>query len=71
MKPSVGRIVHRVASDGECLAAIITQVWSDEMVNLATFLRNGSLQPETSVKYGESGEEDRAWHWPELVRSGE
>jgi len=57
IQPTVGRIVWFYppanqlpeAHPGHPLAAIITAVWSDEMVNLAVFDGNGSSHSYTSV----------------------
>lgn len=56
IKPTVGRVVHYVPSkadhinhNDQPLAAIITYVWNDRMVNLVVFDSNGVPQNRTSV----------------------
>ena len=52
MKPTIGRIVHYhdVDNGGPApMAAIVTFVHSDNMVNLAAFGHDGELQQRTSV----------------------
>lgn len=59
-KPSIGRIVHYKFPDGgECLAAIVVNVFEDESVSLVIWERNGS-QNYVIAK-------DDEWHWPERV----
>ena len=52
-KPSVGRIVHYYGENfklGEQpQAAIITFVWSDDLVNLCAFSEEGMPRPKQSV----------------------
>jgi hypothetical protein len=65
MKPSIGRIVHFVASEGHA-PAIITRVFSDTCVNLRVFRDNGQTPDHyTSVSLDEKGEQSFTWHWPE------
>jgi hypothetical protein len=82
---AVGRIVHfRPPAGGgyktaDCLAAMITRVWSPTMVNLTVypdgtnqFDAGGGVATslnrwETSVKWDPSAEEPRSWHFPETV----
>lgn len=54
-KPAIGRIVHLVGthadSNGADVApAIITRVWSDEMINVCVFPDSGTPHNVTSVK---------------------
>jgi len=67
--PTVGRVVlfHPCVADADMtrgeeedapLAAIITRVWSDELVNLAVFDANGISHGRTSVKLRQSDEDD-------------
>lgn len=78
MKPTIGRIVHYYPhsqdtgsfpyTPGEPVAAIITQVHSDECVNLRLFV-DGQAQGETwitSVVYDE-GQGEFSWSWPPRV----
>lgn len=65
MKPSIGRIVHLIGphanSNGAGVApAIITRVWSDEMVNVTAFPDCGGAQPATSVRLVADEEAARA-----------
>lgn len=58
MKPSVGRIVHLIGphanSNGTDVApAIITRVWSDDMINATVFPDCGVPHSVTSVKFVE------------------
>jgi hypothetical protein len=53
--PSLGRIVHLIGphanSNGASVApAIITRVWSDEMINVTVFPDCGTAGAATSVK---------------------
>lgn len=69
IKPTVGRVVwfrpdpqsHNSGfvyhGNGEPLAAIITHVWNDQMVNLAIFDSNGTSHNRTSVKLMQEGED--------------
>lgn len=62
-KPSVGRIVHYVDSDGACLAALITEPDEGETVSLAIFERSGM-----AFRFAAHDEEMKrrsSWHWPE------
>ena len=70
MKPSVGQVVHLVADDGECLAAMVTKVpGGDSVVEhsqtlLTVFAPSG---PTVFAAYpGEPGAVS-TWHWPERV----
>jgi hypothetical protein len=56
IKPTPGRIVHFTAHDPvmqpdttQPLAAIITCVWNDRMVNLSIFDQNGGVHARASV----------------------
>lgn len=62
MKPSIGRIVH-YNDAGTIRAAIITEVWSDDCVNLEVF---GVYEDriKTSVVLGEG---PCQWRWPPRV----
>lgn len=65
IKPTVGRVVlfTPASSDplsrsaDQRLAAIITYVWSDTMVNLAVFDANGNHHAKTSVYLVQDGSE--------------
>lgn len=80
MKPTVGRIVHYVLTDGQHRPAIVVRAWGEEphsapdyadSVNLQVFLdgsNDGSesgVDWETSVRYDETGKTPYTWHWPE------
>ena len=57
--PTVGRVVHYIPGENDDhmakgggdqpLAAIVTHVWNDRMVNLVIFDANGVPYPKTSV----------------------
>lgn len=78
-KPSIGRIVHYIRSDGAEYPAIITHVWSDTCVDLEVFginvehLQGGDADvrfPKSVVMHDTGGGERgsvRSWHWPERV----
>lgn len=64
--PSVGRIVHFVATNGKHCAAIITDVSAadvvtlfimDPILNLAGFMYGVLLDPDATTTL--------SWHWPE------
>lgn len=65
IKPTVGRVVwYRPCasdpfngSDGQPLAAIVTHVWNDRMVNLGVFDPNGFVHGVTSVTLAQEGDE--------------
>lgn len=62
IKPTVGRVVwFYVWSPGQGhkgpLAALITQVHSDSVVNLATFSEDGTHRPQTRVQLVQDNEE--------------
>lgn len=76
--PSVGRIVHYVAYNHTCLAAIITAVKTDStarLVDLALFTsmnnvngtKNGGLQFHFDIPADLEGPDyvPGSWHWPE------
>ena len=70
MKPSIGRIVihHGVQSNGEQRhPAIITRVWSDELVNLTVFPDNGFPISQTSQSLIDPNEGLIGWYWPNKV----
>lgn len=66
IKPEPGRHVHyypagvddfdMAMDDGQPLAAIVTSVHSDRLVNLAVFDANGKLFPRTSVTLEQPGD---------------
>jgi hypothetical protein len=67
IQPTVGRVVWYRELYPESIegpqykspqAAIVTYVHSDRMVNLATFDCNGNLNPRTSVRLVQDGDED-------------
>lgn len=69
-KPSIGRIVHFKDDRGETNAAIITKVWSDQIVDLAIF--QSRIKPENVVNYDAFsscpfGEGNNQWNWPPKV----
>jgi hypothetical protein len=82
MTPSIGRIVHYkpgpndplVAYGGQArkaddvMAAVVTRVWTDEMVNLVVFVDNGEPVPRTSVQRADVASGGSAsWDWPPRV----
>lgn len=58
IRPTIGRILHYVVpigvndalNGGPTYAAIVTEVWSDTMVNLCVFDQDGSPRSRTSVE---------------------
>lgn len=57
IKPTVGRVVHfhphpddPIAFSDQPLAALVTYVHSDTMVNLVVFNSNGVAVPKTSIR---------------------
>lgn len=67
MKPSIGRIVHLVDTNGSHQAAIITYVWCDTTVNLQVFPDNSTPYAFTSSVADEKAALTGSWHWPEKV----
>jgi hypothetical protein len=54
IKPTVGRMVWfypfgSLSPDSACLAAVVTKVWNDRMVNLCVFGEDGTPYPKSSV----------------------
>jgi hypothetical protein len=77
MYPSIGRIVIFQQSELEAPVngsrehpAIITRVWSDQMVNLTVLFDSSGAAPRGSI-YLESSDSRPAqgpsWHWPPRV----
>lgn len=60
MAPTIGRIVHYNAEDGEVYPAIILKVWNPTCVNLEVFGPAPCKYP-TSVM---QGDEMSSWQWP-------
>lgn len=74
MKPTVGRIVHFVPPEdagwkGQHMAAIVTHVWSEKMINAAIFNPNGETFGKTSIEEDPEGKKPYSWHWPEREES--
>lgn len=65
MEPTIGRIVHYNAEDGDIYPAIILRVHNSTCVNLEVFGEPPCKYP-TSVK---QGDEMSSWQWP--PRDGE
>ena len=66
-KPSIGRIVHYYDSPhGDCLAAIITAVHTDEIVSLTAFMQGGATVGFTSVMQDKIGTLS-SWSWPPRI----
>lgn len=53
MKPTLGRIVHHVQSDGAIRPAMVTGVYADDRVDLDVFLRREDVR--ISLVTGEDG----------------
>ena len=74
-KPSLGRVVlipadPAVNNGADVAPAIITRVWSDEIVNVRVLLDSDAVQWRTSVKYVDSFdgiEHTHCWMWPPRV----
>jgi hypothetical protein len=70
MKPTKGRIVlvttpGRPINGQEEHAAIITQVWSETMINTVTFPGIGEPRNVTSVGYADPPHAtQQSWRWP-------
>lgn len=76
--PTIGRVVHYFANAGDISgigphAAIVTHVWTDEMINLVVFPANGgNPTTRTSVHDKEHAPEYEGrvashWDWPARV----
>jgi len=77
IKPTVGRVVYYrpcfedmlAKTEGEPLAAIITKVWDDRMVNLIVFDQAGTPYGRTSIELIQPNDdlpEDGSYcHWME------
>lgn len=76
-KPSIGRIVlfkskepNDLGNGAEEVPAIITRVWSEQMVNLTVFRDNAAPITKTSVGYADDLDASGnyfAWRWPPRV----
>jgi hypothetical protein len=68
MVPSVGRIIHVVASsDGSCMAAIITSVSDSGDITITIF---PPVEPPFSKSLSADGSvvvDGFSWHWPERL----
>jgi hypothetical protein len=74
-QPSVGRIVHYTDSEGQCQAAVITQVRNGYVTALTVFPPHFGPYPELGTADGNEkfyfDVEDcyawrsYTWHWPE------
>lgn len=68
MKPSIGRIVIIHQPSGEQIAGIITQVHTDECVNISGFIPNGNVSGFCSLaKRNCEPVTSTCWDWPERV----
>jgi hypothetical protein len=65
IKPTVGRVLYYYDYSGhyydysgqiEPLAAIITKVWNDVMINVVVFSEDGSSHGRTSVRLAQEGD---------------
>lgn len=68
MQPTVGRIVHYLATgEGPCLAAIVTAVHGTGNVNLAVFDEVGDVLQRHGIDEADPEllEPGGQWHWPE------
>lgn len=64
LEPTVGRIVHYQSfKSPEPVAAIITSVREDQVVDLVAFQPNGDTIPHRFIAYSETPEEGY-WNWP-------
>lgn len=79
MIPTVGRIVHFFPGDNadhqsngngpnDPIAAVITRVWNDDMVNLMVFVDGPAPIWVTSVMRSAQAP-NRRWDWPEIVQN--
>jgi hypothetical protein len=66
LKVSIGRIVH-VKKAGRCVAAIVTDVHADEMIDATTFPAKAAPAVMMNVKKGIDDQAPLTWHWPEKV----
>lgn len=70
MKPTIGRIVIIHQPSGEQIAGIVTQVHTDDCINISGFIPNGNVSGFSSItRKGVAPEGSTAWDWPE--REGE
>ena len=65
MEPTIGRIVHFHADNGETHAAIIVAIFPSA-VNLACFHPWGDTYPRSSVIEGTAKGQ---WSWPPIVKA--
>ena len=66
--PSIGRVVHYVATNGAHVPADICGVWEDGTVNL--FVKDSTTRQAYftySVPMESTGTAVGSWHWPEYV----
>jgi hypothetical protein len=65
MTPAIGRIVHVIGPDAESngarvAAAVITRVWSEDLVNVTIFPDGGAPISRTSIKLYADEDEARS-----------
>jgi hypothetical protein len=63
IEPTIGRIVLIDEGDGKVRPAIITKVWSNDLLNVMLFVDNEGAQPRTSVPYEENASGRLRWYW--------
>jgi len=61
MRVSIGRIVHYV-DDGGCAAAIVTDIYNDQIIDLWVF--DEQIHHQIRVNWNEA-HDNGTWHWPE------
>lgn len=69
---TIGRIVHFRTENGRVFPAIVTDVHSDDLVNLRVFEDSHDFPWETSVQKQDETEgasiENQRWFWPPRVK---
>lgn len=66
MTPSVGRIVHIVGDNKECVAAIVSEV-SPATCFLFVIQPKGTRWYFVAAPYDEDQKQIGSWHWPERI----
>ncbi len=68
MDITIGRMIH-VVEKGKHLPAVVTNVFSNTLVNARVFCDTGRTQTKLVGVTFDSKGKDNTWHWPEGSKS--